>query len=86
MADKRFPDNPLGSPSHAFAVVPDDNVELVQIPRALWIGGAGNVVLRFADDTAEVTLTGVPAGTLLSVQVKLVKATGTTATGIVAMS
>lgn len=54
------------------------------IYRALWVGGAGNVTLRGADDSADVELVGVPAGTLLPIAVKRV-ATATTATSIVGL-
>lgn len=53
----------------------------------LWVGGAGNVALQLIGDTTPVTLTGVPAGTLLqNLQIAIVKSTanGTTATGLVA--
>lgn len=63
------------------AVTPSDSTDLTGC-RALWISGAGTVVLRCVDDTASVTLT-VPAGTLLPVFAKRVMA-ASSATGIVA--
>lgn len=54
------------------------------IYRALWIGGAGNLTVRFADDSGDVTLSAVPAGTLLPIAVKQVRTT-TTATLIVGL-
>ncbi len=54
------------------------------IYRALWVGGAGNLTVRMADDSGDVTLSGVPAGTLLPLAVKRVAAT-TTATLIVGL-
>lgn len=67
---------------HAFAITPHDSNELAYTPRALYIGGAGDVVLIAVDDSDPVTHT-VPAGTVLNVYAKIVKATGTTATNIV---
>ena len=63
------------------AVTPSDSTDLTGC-RALWIGGAGNVVIKCVDDSAAVTLV-VPAGTLLPVFAARVMA-ATTATSIVA--
>lgn len=53
--------------------------------RALWVGGGGNITLRFFGDSADTLISGIPAGTLLPFAVKLVKATGTSATLIVGL-
>jgi hypothetical protein len=50
----------------------------------LYIGGAGNVAV-VTENGDTVTFTAVPVGTTLSIRVKQVKATGTTATNIVGM-
>jgi len=63
------------------AVTPSDSTELVGV-RALWIGGAGTVVVVACNDTASVSLT-VPAGTLLPIFAKKIMA-ATSASNIVA--
>ena len=75
----------LDSPAdHAAAVTPHDTNELATVSRYLWVGGAGNVKLTtVGGDT--VTFTSVAAGTLLRVRAKVVFATLTTATLIVAL-
>lgn len=57
--------------------------DLPQVSRALWVGGAGALALTLADG-AQVVLREVPAGTLVPVRARAVRA-GTTATGIVAL-
>lgn len=52
-------------------------------PRALWVGGAGNVVM-VAPDGRSATLSGVAAGTLLPLRFKRIGAS-TTATLMVAI-
>lgn len=66
------------------AVTPNDTTDIAPT-RALWVGGAGAVAVIFVDDTDPVTLSGVPAGTLLPFAVRRVLSTGTTATLIRAL-
>lgn len=72
------------------AVTPADNTR-IETTRALWVGGAGNIVVKFSDVAdptvagSTVTLTAVPAGTLLPIQVNCVNSASTTATSIVAL-
>ncbi len=69
------------------AVTPSDTVQLSDDTHALYIGGAGDVAVIFAEDATltPVTLKAVPVGTVLPVSVIQVMATGTTATNIVAL-
>lgn len=67
----------------AAAVTPSDSAALPYASKRLWIGGAGNVSLVTVGGSA-VTYQSVPAGTYLQVRAQQVKATGTTATNIVA--
>lgn len=66
------------------AVTPSDTT-LLAPTRGLYIGGAGNVTVDFADGTTGILFTAPPVGTLLPISVIRVKATGTTATAIVAL-
>ena len=66
------------------AVTPSDSVDVPTLSRALWIGGAGDVKVTLKGGTT-VTLSAVPAGSMLPLQVTRVWATGTTATLITAL-
>lgn len=76
----------------ANAVTPTDNAR-IETTRALYVGGAGNLVVKMADvDNPTVvgntvTFTAVPAGTVLPIQVNCVMGagSGTTATSILAL-
>lgn len=69
----------LDSPARAgFAIVPDDNNDLAQTTRALYTGKGGTLVCILADDSVEITFSSVPAGQILPLRVRRVKATGTT--------
>jgi hypothetical protein len=51
----------------------------------LFVGGAGNITGRLTSDTTDTVFNGIAAGTILPLRFKLIKATGTTATGLVAL-
>ena len=85
MSSKMYDRDYTASAGSAEAVTPDDGVDLPKGCRALYVGGAGNLVVIFDKDTSSVTLTGVTAGSVLPVRIKRVLATGTTATVIVAL-
>lgn len=75
----RSPSDPA---SDAFPVTPSDAA--VILTRALYVGVTGNVTVTTVSGL-DVQFTAVPAGTILPVRCKKVKATGTTATDIVGL-
>lgn len=76
----------LASPAyHAAAVTPNDNTDLTFVTRAVYVGGAGNITVNMADGTAGIVFSAVPVGTVLPIAVSRIKATGTTATLLVAI-
>ena len=68
----------------ALPVAPDDAVPLPRLPKALLVGGAGTLTLRAVDGSADVALS-VVAGQLVPIRASHVRATGTSATQIVAL-
>lgn len=62
------------------AVTPSDSTNFAPC-RALYVGGAGNVVVVFENDQT-LTLTAVPAGSFLPLRIKRVNSTSTTATAM----
>lgn len=73
----------LGAARKATAVTKSDTTILNC--RALYVGGTGDVAVVLANDSSAVTLTNVPAGTLLPIACKKVMSTNTTATDMVAL-
>jgi hypothetical protein len=55
-----------------------------RLTEGIYIGGAGNLVVVFEDDSTA-TITGALAGTILPLAVKRVNSTNTTATAMVAL-
>lgn len=76
-AEDRISESAIG----ASAATP--GTALAQPSRALWVGGAGNLALTFANGSSA-TLLNVPVG-LYPFSVVLVASAGTTATNIVAL-
>ncbi len=75
----------LMAPTNGFAAItPDDATDLTTPARSIYVGGAGDVVVKNAAGT-NVTFTAVPAGTTLPIQTTRVMATGTTATLLIAL-
>jgi hypothetical protein len=73
----------LSNFDQAFAVVPADGTDLPTRPRAVYVGGTGNITATMGG--TDVVFSGVPAGTLLPISPTRIKATGTTATLMLAL-
>ena len=71
-------------PSPSLRAVTPHDTNALRAPRALYVGVSGDIVLQGKDDSTTVTLKAVPVG-ILPVRPVLVKATGTTATDLVAL-
>lgn len=71
---------------HAFAIAPNDAAALATIPRALYVGTGGALVVRCADSSADVTFKNVASGQILDVRASHVRATGTTAADLIGLA
>ena len=69
---------------NAYPVTPNNTAALPLTPKYLYVGGGGRVTLRAANSIADVVFENVPAGGYIYVRASHVRATGTTATAIVA--
>lgn len=68
------------------AVTPDDDADLPRAPtRGLMVTVAGNVSVLFPGTEGAVTLPALAVGIVHPFEVRRVRSTGTTATGIVAL-
>lgn len=73
------------SPSeNAYPITPSDSSPLPIVTKYLYVGGAGRVTLRAKDSLSDVVFESVPSGGYIYVRASHVRATGTTATSIVA--
>lgn len=73
----------LNSPASDYgAITADDNTDLDNLTRAIYVGGDGDLVVHDPEGNP-VTFASLAAGTLLPIRAARVLATGTTATGLV---
>lgn len=76
----------LESPAvSAFAITPDDNVDLAINTRAIYVGVGGDLVVILGDDSTAVTFKSVPSGMILPIRVRRVVATNTAASSLVGL-
>ncbi|HWH22757.1 MAG TPA: hypothetical protein VNT25_05635 [Allosphingosinicella sp.] len=71
--------------TRALAVVPHDVNALADIPKALFVGTGGTIVMRGAGGGTDATFKNVPDGSVIPFRAHYVRATGTTAADIVAL-
>ncbi|WP_294293507.1 hypothetical protein [uncultured Sphingomonas sp.] len=77
-------DAPSAPATRLVPVVPHDTNPLSEVPKALYIGTGGTIVLAgVAGDDA--TLINVSDGTILPIRARFVRASGTTAHAIVGL-
>ncbi len=67
------------------AIIPHDANDLPDLPKAIYVGGGGDVALMAVGDTTARVFKMAPAGSILPIRVRRVLATGTTATSLIAL-
>lgn len=89
MADTFVGDALVAQARSAFAITKSDSTNYLTdsalvVPKALYIGGGGDLVVQMVGDAGTVTLAGVAGGSVLPIRVQRVLA-ATTATNIVGL-
>ncbi len=67
-----------------FALVPSDTAALSPIPKGIYVGSGGDVTLRAVDSQADATYRNLADASYIAVRAIYVRATGTTASNLVA--
>jgi len=86
MADQFFGtlDSVQSPATRAVAVVPHDVTALADVPKAIFVGTGGTIVMRGATG-GDAVFKNVAGGTILPFRAHFVRATGTTAADILAL-
>lgn len=77
-------DAPSAPATRLVAIVPHDTSPLSDVPKALYVGTGGTIVLAGVSG-GDATLLNVPDGTILPIRARFVRASGTTAQAIVGL-
>ena len=86
MPDKfdRFPDEPNAPSKSPYPIVPSDTAELPLTPKGIYVGTGGDVTLRGMNAAGDVTYRNLPDASYINVRALYVRATGTTASDLIA--
>lgn len=71
---------------NCFPIIPSDTGTLPALPKAVYVGTGGTLVVRTIDAADDVTFANVPNGTTLDIRVVAVRATGTSANDLVGLA
>jgi hypothetical protein len=74
----------MAAENNAAAVTPSDTTDLSTTANRLYVGGAGTLTVVTSHGST-VAFASMAAGSFLDVRVRRVKATGTTATNLIAL-
>lgn len=79
-----FADNSETPCRAPYAITPHDIDTLPVLPKGIYVGTGGDVTLRGVDGSTDVTYRNLPDASYLNVRALHVRATGTTATHLIA--
>lgn len=72
--------------SFCFAITPDDNADLTQATKAIYVGSEGDLTVMTVNSDTPVTFSNTISGSILDIRVQRVLATGTTAQNLVGLA
>lgn len=82
----RAVDSVIAPARNCFSITPSDAGELVVVPKAIYVGEGGDVVVRAIESGSDVKFVNVRSGTILDIRILSIRATGTTASSIVGLA
>ncbi len=88
MADRfEYQSDSLSLPARStFAITPHATAEIDPLPKAIFVGTGGNIMLRAVDSNTDVLLKNVSSGQILDIRARFIRANGTTASDIVGLA
>lgn len=79
-------DSLIAPARNCFSIIPNDTALLPFLPKAVYVGNGGNLVVRAIDATSDVTFSNIANGTTLDVRITSIRATGTTASNLIGLA
>lgn len=80
---QNYTDGASAPSSAPFSIIPDDAQPLPAIPKGIYVGTGGTIVLRGIGGGADVTYRNLPDASYVAVRAQYVRATGTTAADLI---
>lgn len=77
-------DSAMSPAAAPYSIVPDDINPLPQVPKGIYVGTGGTITLRGVGGSEDVTYRNLPDASYVAVRALFVRATGTTATNLIA--
>lgn len=75
----------FGLPTRSLVITPHNTNPIAEKPDYIYVGTTGDIAMRLPGDAADVTLKNCLGGLTLMVAPTHIRATGTTATGLVGL-
>ena len=69
-----------------FSIAPDDAATLPILPKAIFVGTGGDLVVRAVDSDDDVLLANAASGSIIDIRVIAIRAAGTTASNLVGLA
>lgn len=82
----RFQDGVTTSSCFPFPITPHATNEIDPLPKAIYVGTGGDIVLRGVRGVVDVTFKNVPSGAILDIRAQYIRAAGTTAANLVGLA
>lgn len=79
-------DSLIAPARNCFSIIPHDVTALVEVPKAIYVGSGGDIVVRAIDSNQDVVFANVASGSILDVRAAAIRATGTTANDLVGLA
>lgn len=79
-------DSVIAPARNCFSITPGDGTMLPVLPKAIYVGNGGDIVMRAIDSGSDVKFANVPAGTILDIRATAIRATGTTASDLIGLA
>lgn len=79
-------DSLIAPARNCFSITPNNAATLPVLPKAIYVGTGGSLVVRAVDGTSDVTFINVASGSILDIRITAVRATGTTAANLIGLA
>ncbi len=81
----RHSESVISPARNCFAITPSDDQKVSEVPKAIYVGTGGDIVLNLVDGDQDVHFRNVQNGTIIAVCPQFIRTSGTSASDIVGL-